>query len=187
MARPQPHPAEPRSPALLVQLSDLHLRDGEDGVGPARRLEHAVRCVTALQPRPDAVLLSGDVVDVPSRVAYEQAHRLLAPLGLPLHVIPGNHDDRDLLRARFGPGPAPAGAPVRFAVNCGPLRLVGLDSTCPGNESGVLPANQLSWLEQTLTPRNPIRPRCSHYITRPYSPACARSTRSRWLRRTASR
>jgi len=146
--RPQPHPGEPLSPTMLVQLSDLHLC--EDAAGPARRLEHAVRCVTALQPRPDAVLLSGDLVDVASRVAYEQAHQLLAPLGLPLHVIPGNHDDRDLLRARFGPGPAPAGAPVRFAVNCGPLRLVGLDSTCPGSEAGVLPAEQLSWLEQTL-------------------------------------
>jgi len=135
---------------LIVQLSDMHLRAGEDGAGPARRLEHAVCCVSALQPRPDAVLLSGDVVDVPSWVAYEQAHQLLAPLGVPLHVIPGNHDDRDLLRARFGPCPAPAGAPVCFAVNCGALRLVGCDSTCPGSEAGVLPAEQLSWLEQTL-------------------------------------
>jgi 3',5'-cyclic AMP phosphodiesterase CpdA len=133
---------------MLVQLSDLHLR--EDRREPAERLAHAVRSVAALQPRPDAVLLSGDLADEPSRAAYDQAHELLAPLGLPLHAIPGNHDDRDLLRARFGPGPAPAGTPVRFAVGCGALRLVGCDSTNPGEERGSLGADQLGWLDQVL-------------------------------------
>jgi 3',5'-cyclic AMP phosphodiesterase CpdA len=109
-----------------------------------------VRAVAALEPYPCAVLLSGDLADEPSHSAYEQAHELLAPLGVPLHAIPGNHDERDLLRGRFGPGRAPAGAPVRLAVNCGPLRLVGCDSTIPGSESGALGAEQLKWLERTL-------------------------------------
>ncbi len=135
---------------MLVQLSDLHLCDGADGAGPARRLEHAVRCVQALRPRADAVLLSGDLADVPSSAAYERAHELLAPLGLPVYAIPGNHDDRDLLRHRFGPVPAPAGAPVRLAVHCAGLRLVGCDSTRPGSEGGALGDEQLDWLEHTL-------------------------------------
>jgi len=133
---------------MLVQLSDLHLR--EDRREPAERLEHAVRFLGALEPRPDAVLLSGDLVDEPSSAAYAQAHEMLASLGLPLHAIPGNHDDRDLLRARFGPGRAPAGAPVRFAVSCGPLRLIGCDSTSPGEEGGSLGAEQLGWLDDVL-------------------------------------
>jgi 3',5'-cyclic-AMP phosphodiesterase len=139
-----------QSPATLVQLSDLHLREGDEGLGPARRLEHAVRLVNELAPRPVAVLLSGDLADTPSAAAYEQAHELLAPLGLPLHAIPGNHDDRDLLRARFGPRPAPPGSPVNLAAECGPLRLVGCDSTHPGHEGGVLGGEQLAWLERTL-------------------------------------
>lgn len=138
---------------MLVQLSDLHLRAGEEGSGPAARLAHAVRRVAELQPRPDAVLLSGDLADAPSGEAYEQAHELLASLGLPLHAIPGNHDDRDLLRARFGPGPAPAGTPVHFALDCGALRLIGCDSTNPGHESGALGAERLAWLERTLEQR----------------------------------
>jgi 3',5'-cyclic AMP phosphodiesterase CpdA len=135
---------------MLVQLSDLHLRPGEEGKGPAERLERAVRQVAALQPRPHAVLLSGDLVDAPSSAAYELAHELLAPLALPLHAIPGNHDDRDLLRNHFGPGPAPAGAAVCFAVHCGPLRLVGCDTTRPGDEGGTLGDEQLGWLDETL-------------------------------------
>lgn len=133
---------------MLVQLSDLHLH--EDRREPTERLAHAVRWVAALQPPAEAVLLSGDLADRPSDAVYEQAHKLLAPLGLPLHAIPGNHDDRDLLRARFGPSPAPAGAPVRFAVSCGPLRLIGCDSTRPGEEGGSLGAEQLAWLDQVL-------------------------------------
>jgi 3',5'-cyclic-AMP phosphodiesterase len=136
---------------MLVQLSDLHLR--EDRREPTERLQHAVRWVDALEPRPDAVLLSGDLADEPSSAVYEQAHALLAPLGLPLHAIPGNHDNRDLLRARFGPGPAPAGTPVRFAASCGALRLVGCDSTRPGEEGGSLGGEQLGWLDEVLGER----------------------------------
>ncbi len=150
MSAPDSHTAEDRSPATLVQLSDLHLCDGEDGRGPAARLERAVRRVAALRVPPRAVLLSGDLADTPSHAVYEQVRELLAPLGVPVHAIPGNHDDRDLLRARFGPGPATAGAPVNFAVSCGPLRLVGCDSTRPGDDAGALGGEQLSWLEETL-------------------------------------
>jgi 3',5'-cyclic-AMP phosphodiesterase len=135
---------------MLVQLSDLHLRAGEDGVGPAQRLEHAVRRVSTLEQPPDAVLLSGDLADVPSGVAYEQVGQLLAVLGVPVYAIPGNHDDRDLLRARFGPEPAPTAARVCFAASCGPLRVVGCDSTRPGREDGALGEEQLEWLNETL-------------------------------------
>jgi 3',5'-cyclic AMP phosphodiesterase CpdA len=149
MVEPNLQRAGEASPALLVQLSDLHLRP--DDPRPAERLERAVHRVAELQPRPRAVLLSGDLADEPSSAAYEQVHELLAPLGLPLHAIPGNHDGRDLLRARFGPSPAASDAPVRFAVNCGPLRLVGCDSTSPGRESGALGTEQLDWLNHVLT------------------------------------
>jgi len=138
------------SPALLVQLSDLHLRAGEDSGGPATRVQHAVRAVAALRPYPRAVLLSGDLADEPSEAAYEQAHALLAPLELPLHAIPGNHDERELLRSRFGPGPAPAGTPICFAVRCGPLRVIGCDSTNPGSAGGALGSEQLRWLDGAL-------------------------------------
>ncbi len=153
MSTPEPATADDSPPATLVQLSDLHLCEGEDGRGPAARLEHAVRHVAALPVPPRAVLLSGDLADTPSSAAYEQVRELLAPLGVPVHAIPGNHDDRDLLRARFGPGPAPAGAPVNIDAECGPLRLVGCDSTSPGDDGGALGGEQLRWLDVALGQR----------------------------------
>jgi 3',5'-cyclic-AMP phosphodiesterase len=157
MTDPIAHAATDSSPALLVQLSDLHLDPGRERPGPAERLQHAVRRVAALRPQPRALLLSGDLADAPSAGAYQQAHELLAPLGLPLYAIPGNHDDRDLLRARFGPRPARAGEPVNFAVDCGALRLLGCDSTSPGSDGGRLGQAQLGWLDETLA-EQPERP-----------------------------
>lgn len=150
-------PATEDSPALLVQLSDLHLRVGAGQPGPQARLEHAVRAVAALEPRPSTLLLSGDLVDEPAPAAYALARELLAPLGLPVHAIPGNHDDRDLLRAHFGPRDATAGAPVHFSAACGQLRVLGCDSTAPGCEGGTLSDDELAWLGQALA-AEPARP-----------------------------
>jgi 3',5'-cyclic-AMP phosphodiesterase len=140
---------------VIAQLSDLHLRVGsEDAEQRAARLARAVAQLAALQPRPCAVLLSGDLADEPDAATYEQAYELLARLQMPLHAIPGNHDDRHLLRARFEPTGAQdqgeRGAQVRFAVQCGSLRVIGCDSTVPGREGGALGAEQLQWLERTL-------------------------------------
>lgn len=145
------------SPTVLVQLSDLHLREGGDGPQRAARLERAVAAAAALTPAPVAVLLSGDLADEPSPGAYEQVRTLLEPLGVPIHAIPGNHDDRDMLRERFGPAGSAPGEQVRFAVACGELRLIGCDSTVPGEEGGGLGEEQLAWLAGELE-REPDAP-----------------------------
>ena len=150
MPPPADHQSEPRPDSILVQLSDLHLRCGEQGSGPAHRLQRVLDAVAELEPRPDALLVSGDLVDAPSEEAYDEALRMLRGSGLPVHAICGNHDDRDMLRARFGPGPAPEGSPVNLAVDCGALRLIGLDTILPGSDAGALARGQLQWLEETL-------------------------------------
>jgi 3',5'-cyclic AMP phosphodiesterase CpdA len=48
----------------------------------------------------------------------ELARELLAPLSMPVHVLPGNHDDRDALREFFAPpgGDGEAGAPLQYTA-----------------------------------------------------------------------
>jgi Icc protein len=134
--------------ALLLQLSDLHLRVGEDGAD--RRLARAIAAVSELQPQPLGVLLSGDVADEPAEEVYERAHRMLVEMDIPIYAIPGNHDDRDLLAMRFAGREQPTGEPVNILADVGALRLIGCDTSVPGMVGGALPTDQLAWLAAAL-------------------------------------
>src|SRR5438552_4250162 len=115
---------------LLAQISDLHI--GADAAAPARAAA-AVTAIAALDPAPDAVLVTGDLTEHGAPAEYAQVRELLAPLRIPHYVLPGNHDDRKLLRTALGPpidGDAPAPF-VQYTARCGHLRLVVCDTTEP--------------------------------------------------------
>jgi len=89
----------------VMVVSDTHLLGPRGHWLDRLRREHAMARVYAeavAQLRPDAVLHLGDLTDEGSRsgnVAWAEvmrrAHRVFAaplPVGVPLHVIPGNHD-----------------------------------------------------------------------------------------------
>ena len=92
-------------PTIIAQISDLHIKaPGELAYGKvdtARALERCVAELNALDPRPDLVVISGDLVDTPTPGEYEYLWRLLAPLKIPFIGVPGNHDARDMMRAAF--------------------------------------------------------------------------------------
>jgi 3',5'-cyclic AMP phosphodiesterase CpdA len=136
-------------PFLLVQLSDPHIGATWADGDPVAGLAAAVEAVRRLPDRPDAVLMSGDLADNAADGEYEFVREALARLGAPAYVLPGNHDDRDGLRRHFGI-PGPAGAPVQYAADLGPLRLVAMDSTRPGEDPGELDASRLAWLDGEL-------------------------------------
>jgi Icc protein len=143
-------------PFLLVQLSDPHVGASWDGVDPVGRLEAAVEAVRALEASPDAVLVSGDLAEHAADAEYEQVRTLLERIDAPSYVLPGNHDNRDALHRHFGV-PGAGGRPVQYAVDLGPLRLVVLDSTIPGEDGGELDRERLAWLEEALA-REPGTP-----------------------------
>lgn len=143
-------------PFLLLQLSDLHLGGDPSAVDPLTSLRAAVEAVLALPDRADALLVTGDLSDDGSERSYEEVAGLLEQLRLPTHVLPGNHDDRAALRRVFGL--AGAGAqPINYSAELGPLRLVALDSTRPGEDRGELSEETLRWLDAELT-LEPARP-----------------------------
>jgi 3',5'-cyclic-AMP phosphodiesterase len=140
------------SEALLAQLSDPHLRVGAGDREAAQALAAAVRSVLALRPAPDAVVVTGDIANSAAAAEYERARELLAPLSMPVHVLPGNHDDRDALREFFAPPglDSEAGAPLQYTVPVGELRLVVCDTTRPGYDDGALDGGRLGWLKAQL-------------------------------------
>lgn len=136
-------------PFLLAQLSDPHIGAEWFDEQSVPRLAAAVESVRVIRPQPDAVLLTGDIADHATDEEYELVRDLLAPLDVPVHALPGNHDDRDALRRNFDL-PGEGGEPVCYSVDLGPLRLVVLDSTLPGRDSGALDGDQPEWLDAVL-------------------------------------
>lgn len=142
-------------PILLAQLSDLHIGANENGVDPVPHLEAVIEAIRALPDRPDAVLVSGDLTHDGGLTEFELARELLERLQVPLHVFPGNHDDRALLREAFElPG---EGEPVNYSDDVGELRLVVFDSNVPGQDPGRYDVEQLRWLDSELRAQ-PDRP-----------------------------
>jgi 3',5'-cyclic AMP phosphodiesterase CpdA len=142
-------------PIVIAQISDLHVkRPGTLAYGKVDTAHALARCVAELnrlEPAPDLVVISGDLVDTPLKEEYDHLLRLLAPLALRFAAIPGNHDDRALLRAAF---PDQAYAPSAEALNMahavGEIDVVLIDSSVPGAAHGVLDAPTLAWLDTTL-------------------------------------
>ena len=141
---------------LLAQISDLHIK--RPGALAYRRVDtgaYLARCVAALnalEPRPDAVLITGDLVDQGSPDQYEHLKTLLAPLAIPYFLMVGNHDERAALRAAF-PERAElrsGGEFVQYALDIGPLRVIALDSMVPGESTGTLCDARLAWLAAQL-------------------------------------
>jgi 3',5'-cyclic AMP phosphodiesterase CpdA len=142
---------------LIAQLSDSHVHVATRA--PLRYFDTAsalARCIARvrdLTPAPDVVVFTGDLTETGKPPEYARFLELIAPLPMPWLVIPGNHDDREALRAALrgaGSGDLPARGPLCYADERFPLRLIGLDSTDPGRAGGSLDRARLAWLERTL-------------------------------------
>lgn len=141
---------------LIAQLSDLHVRpEGmlyQDLVDSNALLAAAVARLNTLDPRPDLVLLSGDLVEKGTRPEYAVARRLLDALEIPALMVPGNHDDPELFRETFVDHSylPDTGAMSYVAGDRGAVRVVALDVTVPGRHHGEVTEEAAAWLDAVL-------------------------------------
>lgn len=149
---------------LIAQISDCHITAPEiasiRGVhDPAGTLAQCVAHIGSLERRPDVVLATGDLVHDGSAESYAVLRDLLVPLTMPVYLIPGNHDDRDNLRAAFPDHDylPRSGEFLHYVVEDYPLRLVGLDTIVPGATGGLMCEERQAWLDARLA-EAPDRP-----------------------------
>jgi 3',5'-cyclic AMP phosphodiesterase CpdA len=145
---------------LICQLTDLHVRP--PGVASSRvsetnmMVERALRVVSQFEPRPDVVVITGDLTDCGLDAEYILlADMLWRHLKMPVYVIPGNHDRRVTLREQLAHLPGVTAHPhfVQYAIDEHPVRLVMLDTVVPGAGHGELCEERLRWLDETLAAR----------------------------------
>ena len=139
---------------LIAHLSDPHITTGPLGAQPAAGLHQALGRVLVLDPQPDCVVITGDLVDHGRPDEYEALRAVIGAFPLPLHLTTGNHDNRETLLDAFGGGPL-LGASMTsyYAMEYPEATVVALDSLIPGDGAGRLGEDQLDWLDDILQRR----------------------------------
>lgn len=141
---------------LLAQITDLHVMPkGQLAYGKvdtARMLRDAVAHLNRLDPRPDAVLITGDLADSGEPAAYRHLREILSELQLRYFVIPGNHDRMAEFRSAFADQAylPTDGEFIQYVIDEFPVRIVAAHSVVPERTGGMLCAHRLAWLDRTL-------------------------------------
>lgn len=139
------------APLRIAQITDTHLFADEtavsNGFQTARSLQAVLEQVAALSPRPDLLLLTGDLSQDETLGSYRQLQAQIAPLGIPAYWIPGNHDQYPALMQQA------LCVPPFSTQKCfqqGGWNVVLLSSMVPNLVYGELSLDTLTWLEQQL-------------------------------------
>jgi Icc protein len=148
---------------LFVQLSDPHVvgdRQSATGqrlyggaVDTAALLARMVEAINRLDPRPDVVLLTGDIAALQGEaVDYEAARRALDRLEIPYLPVPGNHDLRAGMHAAFGSLGLwkPESPLLNYRRRVGAIEFIGLDTLDEGKPGGMISPAHLDWLAAEL-------------------------------------
>jgi len=142
------------SPVLIGQLTDLHVVDPDGDtelyVDNNGRLAEAVASIESEAPTLDVVVVTGDLVNDEGPDEYEALAELLAPLSTRLVAVPGNHDDRALLRATLPDVGWGDHEHLSWVTDVRGVRIVGLDSTRRNEHGGELDDERAEWLDAAL-------------------------------------
>lgn len=149
---------------VLLHLSDTHLRAGDsriwDAVSGAEHLARALRVIEASGVAPDAIIVTGDLVDLGERAAYADLRAMVEPfaarLAAPVVWVMGNHDDRAAFRAELWDDHSADLRPIDRVDEFDGLRIITLDTSVPGHHHGELSDDQLAWLADELATPAPL-------------------------------
>lgn len=133
----------------LAQISDTHVRADDNGAAAAQ-LKRALE--QTREYRADLIVLTGDLVNDARADEYAVLAETIADPPAPLYLMPGNHDDRALLRSAF-PAHAylPREGPLSFVIDDFPVRIIMVDDIVPGETHGLLGREGADWLDEMLS------------------------------------
>jgi 3',5'-cyclic-AMP phosphodiesterase len=116
---------------IIAQISDTHIAlDSPDAHQRIQDFELTIADINALDPRPDVIVHTGDIVHNGRRDEYVQSMAILAKARAPVYVLAGNKDDRLRLREAFaGSGYlSPYSDFIQYVIEHFPVRLIALDT-----------------------------------------------------------
>jgi Icc protein len=144
---------------LIAQITDIHLgfEPGNPDEFNRRRLDAALAALTAMEPRPDLLLATGDIADAgDDRDSYARFREATAALPFPVYTALGNHDGRAAFGEAFPAAPMADGF-HQYAIEDRPLRILVLDTLEEGRHGGGFCETRAAWLRGRLA-EAPERP-----------------------------
>ena len=105
----------------------------------------AVVAEVAQQPF-DLGVVTGDLSQDLQPASYQHLRGALQGLNMPLHLMPGNHDDWSMMMTEFPTGIISCAKQVVL----GQWQIILLNTQVAGEVGGALSDDELSWLEETL-------------------------------------
>lgn len=138
---------------LIAQITDLHI--GFDRGNPhelnVRRLNMIIDQLNELKPKPDLLVVSGDLVEnADDKRAYRHMEALVKRWQGPLIWAVGNHDSRENFLEVLPEVPTDENGFIQYEAEQGGLRFVVVDTLDPGRHGGMVCEKRAKWLKARL-------------------------------------
>ncbi|WP_331375286.1 phosphodiesterase [Sinorhizobium chiapasense] len=142
---------------IIAHLTDLHIREAGKPLASGNAdytamAAQAFERVANMNPRPDMMVITGDLADSGQIGEYQRLKEMTEALPFPVHMVLGNHDIRENFLCVF-PEMKGASGFVQFCVEQDNLRVIGLDTLVEGEGLGRLCSERLSYLRDRLQER----------------------------------
>jgi len=152
----------------FVQLTDTHISSSQT----RDDLRQVLRAIRLLQPKPEFLLVSGDLTDIGSRQEWVDFRTIMDSCGIPYYCLAGNHDSRwtGLNSAQIE---QILGQPRSFSFLWHGIEIIGLDSALPLEAWGDIEEGEIRRLAAEsaggrpciLTTHHPLRYPVSNYLS----------------------
>ncbi len=132
----------------ILQITDFHIVPDQEGdfcgINPLASLKRVLE--HGLAAAPDLIIATGDLVEHGDSASYIRVGKLLQSTGLPVFVLPGNHDSPEHITKDL------CGENIHFTDvhDQESWRLIFLDSQVEGQGYGQLSTQQQSLLKNAL-------------------------------------
>lgn len=136
---------------LIAQVTDIHLGFEPDSPGEfnRQRLDRVLEHLATMEPRPDMLLATGDLIDRGDRPSYEHLREAFSVIPFPVYYAMGNHDERATFADVFPEATFDDGF-LQYVIEGGPLRIIVIDTLEEGRHGGAFCEARADWLNARL-------------------------------------
>jgi len=137
----------------IIHLTDTHfVPSGERlyGGNPRETLDAAIADINANHADADLVVITGDLTHWGEAAAFENLSEAISALQVPVKLLIGNHDDRELFSEHFPGQERDGDGFVQSVMDTAMGRFVFLDTVLAGTHAGHYCERRQAWLAEVL-------------------------------------